>query len=176
MSNYAYRAVLSQKQDDSQYHPIGFMSKSMNAAERNYGIPDKEALAMVKGLQNWRHWLERTQLPVQILTNHKNLEYFAKPRILNRRQMRWLELLTHYFYETFYQPGDKNCAADALSRCAELRPPDGEDDQPQCLIPKAKFMELSTSEVELTDSDWAELTEVVIAALTSSDEAILSQA
>jgi hypothetical protein len=52
-SNYAYGAVLSQKQTDSWRHPIGFMSKSMNLAERNYGIPDKEALAIVKGLQNW---------------------------------------------------------------------------------------------------------------------------
>ena len=114
-SNYAYGVVLSQKQDDGWYHLIGFMSKSMNAAKWNYGIPDKEALAMVKGLQNWRHYLKHMLLPVQILTNHKNLKYFLKPCILNRRQMHWLELLTHYFYEIFYQPGDKNCAADALS-------------------------------------------------------------
>jgi hypothetical protein len=52
------------------------MLKSMNLVEQNYGIPDKEALAIIKGLQNWRHWLERTQLPVQILMDHKNLEYF----------------------------------------------------------------------------------------------------
>jgi hypothetical protein len=58
VSNYTYGAVLSQKQTDGQHHPIGYMSKSMNPAERNYGIPDKEALAIVKGLQNWRHWLE----------------------------------------------------------------------------------------------------------------------
>ena len=174
-SNYAYGAVLSQKQEDGRYHPIGFMLKSMNPAERNYGIPDKEALAMVKGLQNWRHYLERTLLLVQILTDHKNLEYFSKPRILNRRQMRWLELLTHYFYEIFYRPGSKNCAADALSQRAELRPPDGEDDQPQCLIPEAKFMELAALETEMTDSDWIELTDVILAALAFSDEAILSE-
>ena len=58
--NYAYGAILTQKQGDGQHHPIGFMSKSMNLVEWNYGIPDKEALAIVKGLQNWRHWLERT--------------------------------------------------------------------------------------------------------------------
>jgi len=119
-SNYAYGAVLSQKQTDGCHHPIGFMSKSMNPAKQNYGIPDKEALAIVKGLQNWCHWLEQTRLPVQILTDHKNLEYFAKPQILNRRQMCWLELLTHYNYEIHYRPGDKNCTADALSRHAEL--------------------------------------------------------
>ena len=52
-SNYAYGAVLSQKQVDNQHHLIGFMSKLMNPAECNYGILDKEALTIVKGLQNW---------------------------------------------------------------------------------------------------------------------------
>ena len=56
--NYTYGAILSQKQVDNRHHPIGFMLKSMNLAERNYGILDKEALAIVKGLQNWRHWLK----------------------------------------------------------------------------------------------------------------------
>ena len=83
-SNYAYGAVLSQKQADNCHHLIGFMSKLMNPAEWNYGIPDKEALAIIKGLQNWRHWLKHMKLPIQILTDHKNLEYFAKPWVLNR--------------------------------------------------------------------------------------------
>ena len=52
-SNYAYGTVLSQKQADGQHHLIGFLSKSMNPAEWNYRIPDKEALAIVQGLQNW---------------------------------------------------------------------------------------------------------------------------
>ena len=59
-SNYTYGAVLLQKQADGRHHPIGFMSKSMNLAEQNYGIPDKEALAIVKALQYWRPGLERT--------------------------------------------------------------------------------------------------------------------
>jgi hypothetical protein len=46
-------------------------------------ITDKEALVIVKGLQNWRHWLKGTRLLKQILTDHKNLEYFARPHILN---------------------------------------------------------------------------------------------
>ena len=79
--------ILSQKQANNRHHPIGFMLKLMNPTECNYGIPDKEALAIIKGLQNWRHWLEHMKLPVQILTDHKNLEYFAKPRALNRQQM-----------------------------------------------------------------------------------------
>ena len=175
-SNYTYGAVLSQKQVDGRHHPVGFMSKSMNPAERNYGIPDKEALAIVKALQHWRPWLERTRFPIQILTDHKNLEYFAKARILNRRQMRWLELLTHYYYEIHYRPGDQNCAADTLSRRAELRPPEGEDEKPTFLIPPEKFMELVACEAEMTPADWEGLAEVFVAALTTSDVEVFTAA
>jgi len=79
-SDYAYGAVLSQKNpEDQKYHPVVFYSKSMNPAERNYGISDKEALAIVQALQHWWHWLEGTTIPVEIITDHKNLEYFTHP-------------------------------------------------------------------------------------------------
>jgi hypothetical protein len=148
----------------------------MNLAEQNYGIPDKEALAIMKGLQNWRHWLERTRLLVQILTDHKDLEYFTRPCILNQCQMHWLEMLMHYNYEIHYCLGDKNCAADALSQRAELQPPDREDEIPQCLIPKAKFTELAACEAEMTDLDWADLTNVILAVLGFSNKHLLSDA
>ena len=147
----------------------------MNPAEHNYRIPDKEVLAIIKGLQNWQHWLEQMKLPVQILTDHKNLEYFAKPCILNRQQMCWLELLMHYNYKIHYQPGDKNCTANALSQHTELKPLDGEDNQLLCLIPETKFSEIATCEAELTDSDWQDLTDIILAALTISDTDILSE-
>jgi hypothetical protein len=83
-SDYAYRAVLSQKGDDRRFHPVAFYSKSMTLAERNYGISDKEALAIIKALQHWRHWLEGTVEPVRIITDHHNLEYFKNPHPLNR--------------------------------------------------------------------------------------------
>jgi hypothetical protein len=52
-------AVLSQRSgEDQTQHPIAFFSKSITAVEINYGISDKEALAVVRALQHWRHWLE----------------------------------------------------------------------------------------------------------------------
>ena len=51
--NYAYGAVLSQKQDTGKRHPVAYMSKSMTPVEQNYNIGDKEALAIVKPLQHW---------------------------------------------------------------------------------------------------------------------------
>jgi RNase H-like domain found in reverse transcriptase/Reverse transcriptase (RNA-dependent DNA polymerase) len=135
-SNYAYGAILSQKgKQDQKNHPVAFFSKSMTPTERNYRISDKEALAIVKALQHWRHWLEGTTILVDILTDHKNLQYFMKPRILNRRQLQWMDLLKHYNYTIGYRPGTQNSAVDALSRRAELMPENPEEETPITMIP-----------------------------------------
>jgi len=83
-SSYAYGAVLTQKQQTGKCHPVAFMSKSMTPVEKNYDIRDKEALAIVKPLQHWRHWLKGMTLPIKIITDHKNLVNFSKPQILNQ--------------------------------------------------------------------------------------------
>src|SRR5260370_13065898 len=107
-TKHAYGTVLTQWALENLYHPITFFSKSMNPAKWNYGISDKEALAIVKALQHWRHWLKHTKEPVDIITNHQNLKYFKQPRQLNRRQLRWLEQLTHFNYKIGYHPSSKN--------------------------------------------------------------------
>jgi len=101
-SNTAYSAVLSQKHPGEQRHPVVFMSKSMTVPERNYDIGDKEALAIVKPLHQWRHWLEGTKEPIKILTDHKNLTNFSKLQILNQRQARWLNVLERFNYTIGY--------------------------------------------------------------------------
>src|SRR5882672_3670751 len=57
-SGYTTGAVLSQLFEDDKWHPVGFMSKSLSSAERNYEIHDKELLSIVRGLEEWRHILE----------------------------------------------------------------------------------------------------------------------
>ena len=140
-SNYAYGAVLSQKQETNKRHPVAFMSKSMTPAERNYDIRDKEMLAIVKPLEHWRHWLEGTKLLIEILTNHKNLVNFSNPQILNQRQMWWLRALQKYNFVIGYRPGKQNSVADALSRQQDLMPPN-EESKPIVVLPSEKFIEL----------------------------------
>jgi len=171
-SNYAYGAILSQKNKvDTKQHPMAFFSKSMTLAERNYGISD-EGLAIIKALQHWRHWLEGTKIPVEILTDHKNLQYFTKPRILNRRQLRWMDLLAHYNYTISYQPGNQNGAADALSRKGELTPENPEDEQPTTLFPLDKFRDTITEIAQLNDQEYIEVVIAVIEQAVLSDQAI----
>jgi len=84
-SDFATGAVLSQQSTtDGKWHPIAFYSKSLSPVERNYEIHDKEMLAIICALEEWRHFLEGATHPVEIWTDHKNLEYFMTAKKLNR--------------------------------------------------------------------------------------------
>ena len=110
--------VLSQQQDDGLWHPIGFYSKSMSAPEKNYEIHDKEMLAVVRALEEWRPELEGLQRQdrFDIFTDHKALEYFMTTKKLNARQARWADFLSRFHFRIRYRPGKENTLADALSR------------------------------------------------------------
>ena len=87
-SDFATGAVLSQEQE-GKWWPIAYMSKSLNSVERNYDIYDKELLAIVRALDEWSQYLRGTPQRFEILTDHKNLQYFQTQCKLNRRQARW---------------------------------------------------------------------------------------
>ena len=57
-SDYAMGRVLSMECEDELWRPVAFLSKSLNETERNYEIHDKEILAIIRGLEAWRHLLE----------------------------------------------------------------------------------------------------------------------
>ena len=95
-SGYATGAVLSQMRDDNKWHPVAYISKSLSPAGCNYDIYDKEMLAVMHMLEQWCHYLEGAKHPVQILTNHKNLEYFMTAQKLNHQQAHWSLYLSRF--------------------------------------------------------------------------------
>jgi len=84
-SDYTTGGVLSLKCEDGKWRPVAFISKLLNATERNYEIHDKEMLAVIRCLEAWRHYLEGAKLEFEIWTDHKNLQYFMTSQKLNRR-------------------------------------------------------------------------------------------
>jgi len=86
MSDYVIEGVLSMKYKDKKWQPVAFLSKSLNETKRNYEIYDKEMLAVIRGLENWRHLLKSAKYKFEVWTNYKNLEYFMKIQKLNQRQ------------------------------------------------------------------------------------------
>ena len=57
---YTTENVLLIKCKDNKWRLVVFISKSLNKAERNYKIHDKEMLAIIQCLEEWRHLLEGT--------------------------------------------------------------------------------------------------------------------
>jgi len=58
-SNFTSGAVLSQQLPGvEKWHPVAFYSKSLSLVEWNYKIHDKEMLAIIRILEEWRHFLE----------------------------------------------------------------------------------------------------------------------
>src|SRR5277367_19386 len=96
--------------------PCSIPTKSLSPVERNYEIHDKEMLAVVRALEEWRHFLEGAEHRFEICTDHKNLEYLMTAKKLNRRQARWSLLLAHYDFVMHHRPGKSMGKPDALSR------------------------------------------------------------
>jgi hypothetical protein len=48
------------------WHPVAFLSNVLSPVERNYKIHDIEMLAIIRGLEEWRHYLEDARHPVEI--------------------------------------------------------------------------------------------------------------
>ena len=82
-SDYTTGRVLSMECEDGLWRLVAFLSKSLNKIERNYEIHDKEILAIIRGLEAWKHLLEGAQFKFKIWMDHKNLEYFMKVQKLN---------------------------------------------------------------------------------------------
>jgi len=115
-SGVATGAVLSQlSRADDKWHPVAFLSKSLNEVERNYEIHDTEMLAIIRALEEWRHYLEGARHPVEIWTDHKNLEYFRSAQKLNRRQARWSLYLSRFDFSLHHKPGRHMGKPDAQS-------------------------------------------------------------
>src|SRR5882762_9876314 len=138
-SGYATGAVLSQMREDDKWHPVAFISKSLSPAERNYNICDKEMLAIIRALEQWRHYLEGAKHPVQVLTDHKNLEYFMAAQKLNRRQARWSTYLSRFDLDLSYRPGKSSAKPDLLSRRADHKKGGKEDNENVVLLKPVFF-------------------------------------
>ena len=116
-SNFTSGAVFSQQlPGEDKWYPVAFYSKSLSLVEWNYKIHDKEMLAIIRALEEWKHFLEGARHPVEIWTDHKNLEYFMTAKKLNRHQARWSLYLARFDFKLVHCLGHSMEKPDALSQ------------------------------------------------------------
>jgi hypothetical protein len=140
-ADYARGAVLSQLEEDGLYHPVAYLLKSLNEAEQNYNIYDKELLAIIGALDTWRHYLEGCKHQIEIITNHKNLEYFKKAQKLTRRQARWALFLTRFEFILIHKAGKTN-KVDGLSRRIDHKEGVNNDNNERIVLGEEKFAQI----------------------------------
>jgi len=143
-SDYVTSGILSQKHLENNklvLHPVAFISKKMTPTECNYGIGDKELLAIINALEKWHIYLHQLSRPFTILTDHHNLQTFTLKALLSHRQAKWTQEIAQYSFKILFYPGKDNGKADALTRRCRDLPEEGDDHahRVQALIPAAKF-------------------------------------
>ena len=148
-SDYALGAILSLQTDSGEIHPVAFHSRTFTPPELNYDTHDKELLAIFEAFRVWRHYLEGSGTPIDVVTDHKNLEYFSTTKVLTRRQARWSEYLSQFNMIIRFRPGRLGTKPDSLTRRWDVYPKGGNSDyasvNPSNLRPMFTQEQLSAS-------------------------------
>lgn len=118
-SDFVSGGILSQYDDNKILCLIAYFSKKHNPAECNYEIYNKKLMAIVYAFKEWRPELERSAHPISVISDHKNLEYFASTKQLNHRQACWSEFLSWFDYKIIYWPKKAGGKPDALTQRSE---------------------------------------------------------
>ncbi|QRW15541.1 Retrotransposable element Tf2 protein [Rhizoctonia solani] len=157
-SGVAIGAILSQQGKDNQLHPVAYMSKSFSGAKANYDTHDKELLAIIKALEEWCIFLEATDRPIQVFTDHCNLEYWMQTRTFNWKHARWQIFLSNFNFKIHYHLGKQSGKPVALSRHSNYvdQPPELE-----IMLPEEVFANTSEEELEIIMEIRAKLKEVL---------------
>ena len=135
--DYGIGCALFQIHPDGERKPIGFWSRSLNSAEKNYDASERECLAVVWALRTLRPYLIYEKFTVH--TDHSALQWLFSIEDPSGRLMRWRLRLAEYNFELAYKKGTLNQQADALSRLVTLSETihEGDNDVPAFLLEEA---------------------------------------
>jgi len=84
--------------------------------ELNYNIHDKELLAIFEAFKIWWYYLEGLAYPINVIMNHKNIEYFSTTKMLIWRQAWQSKYLSQFNLVIRFCSGHFRTKLDALTK------------------------------------------------------------
>nr|GEY94880.1 hypothetical protein [Tanacetum cinerariifolium] len=111
--DFVIGAVLGQRHEE-HFKPIHYTSKTMNDAESNYTMTEKEMLAVVYAFKKFWSYLIMNKSIVH--TDHSALKYLFTKKDAKARLLWWVLLLQEFDFKVLDTKGAENLAADHLSR------------------------------------------------------------
>ena len=112
-SDYAAGAVLGQIKDNKPY-AICYTSQSLDDAQMNFSITEKEFLVIVIALEKFYSYLINSK--ESIFNDHVALKHLLKKSNSKPRLIHWVLLLQEFDLEIRDKVGHENVVADHLSR------------------------------------------------------------
>lgn len=172
-SPHGLGAVLVQLDKDAKPRVIACASKSLSPAEQKYPHTQKEALAMVWGVERFSNYLMSTTFKIRSDAKSNEFIFGGMHRIGKRAVSRaeaWALRLQQYSFTVESIPGNANIA-DVLSRLViETQPVEDFDDSSEdhlLFALEAGSMEINWNEIELEaeiDKEQIEIRECLEAA------------
>ena len=105
---------LLQNQPNGDRLPIGYWSRALTPAEKNYSTTERECLAVVWAILTLRPYLQGVRFTLR--TNHGPLQWILNLADAAGRLARWRLRLLEYEFDVQYNPGREHHLADGMSR------------------------------------------------------------
>ena len=114
-SGHGIGAVLFQQGADTIQRPVGYFSKTLSDAERNYSIYKLELFAIVRAIKHFRIYLSHH--PLLLRTDNQAILWWKRQVIPPGDVIaRWFAFLEQFNFTVVHQKGENNNIADAISR------------------------------------------------------------
>lgn len=112
-SSVGVGGVLIQNIDGAE-HPIAYYSRCLNKHERNYGITERELLAVLDSVTHFRPYIEGAHFTV--VTDHSSLKWLGSLSNPSGRLARWSSRLSQFSFDVVHRKGTQHIVPDVLSR------------------------------------------------------------
>ena len=119
-SAFAIGGFLAQQQADGSLRPVAYWSRKLNGAETRYSATERELLALVEAVDEWRVYVEGSPHAILLRSDHRPLMWLNTKPELSSRLFRWIERLDGHAFRIEHVAGKVNSVADALSRRSDM--------------------------------------------------------